>query len=228
MVDSARAAGLFKDFHLWTDRPVAGAICHPDRLRGRRGARLSLSLLQEQVQRLDYGCFVWLAPETRFVRHPGDVLRVLHGAPVHASLESDACSPRCTSSEWCGCSLTNYATLMRFCGVQSRSIFTAPAGFWMVHHDAVGVFCDLAWDFWDFCKRAGYVFPLEPLLAYATQVLCGNPYRHTLKQTRDLWVPDRAACSAGGWPSGKPWRYVDPLTGKACRVNPAIVQLARL
>ena len=225
LVDSARAVGVFKDFHVWTERLIEGAVCHAHRRRNARGSLFRLRLLQREVHKLNYDYFVWLDPDTYFVRPPGKVLRVLQGSPVHASLESDASSTRNVPSDWCGCSLTNYTTLMRFCGVRSRAIFTVDGGFWVVHHDVIGTFCELAWDFWDICKRAGYGFPLEPPLAYATHMLCGNPYAHALKKAGDLWAPDRTGCFARALPNGKEWKCVDRLTGEAFRVNPAIIHL---
>ncbi len=36
LVDSARAVGVFKDFHVWTDRLIEGAVCHAHRRRNER------------------------------------------------------------------------------------------------------------------------------------------------------------------------------------------------
>ena len=79
--------------------------------------------------------------------------------------------------------------------------------------------CDLAWSFWEFCKRAGYVFSVEPLLAYATQMLCGNPYLHTLRRDADLWATDHAGCFDGELPKGGAWRFEPPLWVHLARWN---------
>jgi len=168
-----------------------------------------------------------LDADTYFVRQPGNVLRVLNGSPVHASLESDANSTDNIRSEWEGCTLSNHVKLMRFNGVRSQAILTVNGGFWIVHHDAIDTFQTLAWNFWHFCKKAGYTFSVEPLLAYATQMLCGNPYEHTLKKTADLWAVDRSGCYAGKLPDGRDWKFVDAFTGKGHDVNPAIVHAPR-
>jgi hypothetical protein len=85
-------------------------------------------------------------------------------------------------------------------------------------------FYALAWDFWDFCKRLGYSFGFEHLLAYAAQMLCGNPYLHTLKHNRDVWALDRTGRCAGVMPPNGGWDYVDYYSGETFRVKPAIVQ----
>src|SRR5262249_3336204 len=80
------------------------------------------------------------------------------------------------------------------------------------------------WDFWSFCKKLGYSFGFEHLLAYASQMLCGNPYLHTLRHNRDVWALDRTGRYAGVMPPSDGWNYVDYYSGEAFRVNPAIVQ----
>jgi hypothetical protein len=183
-----------------------------------------LCFLKDEVGKLKYDYFVWLDPNNLFLRHPGDILRVLHGAPVHASLESNAASPEPLQPDWGICSLTNFTKLMRFKGVRSRGIFTVNGGFWIVQRDAIDNFYALAWDFWDFCKKLGYSFGFEHLLAYASQMLCGNPYLHTLKHNRDLWAFDYTRRYASELPSSGGWDYVDYFSGETFQVNPAIVQ----
>ena len=227
VVASARAVGVFKDFHVWTDRPIGGAICHEVRGFDKTLYLFKIHFLRQAVKKLKYDYFVWLDADTYFVRNPGNVLRVLHGSPVHASLESDACRPGNRRPDWWGCSLSNYATLMRFKGVRSNAIFNVNAGFWIVHHDVIDTFCDLALDFWHFCKKAGYTFTEEPPLAYASHMLCGNPYLHTLKNTADLWASDWTGSYARALPDGRDWLFTDYFSGDRYKVNPAIVHAMR-
>jgi hypothetical protein len=227
VIASARQVGVFKDFHLWTDRPVKGAICHETKSFKKDHYLFKLTFLQNEVRKLNYDYFIWLDADTWFVRNPGDPLRVLHGSPVHASLESDACNPANTRADWWDCSLKNYATLMRFKGVRSKAIFHVNAGFWIVHRDVIDTFCRLALDFWEFTKKAGCQFTEEPPLAYATHMLCGNPYLHTLRETSDLWASDWTGNYNNVLPDGKPWTFVDYFTNEPLTVNPAIVHAMR-
>ena len=227
VVDSARQVGVFKDFHVWTDAPINGATCHPAVNLDVTLSLFKLRFLREEVSRLDYDYFVWLDADSYFVRDPGDLLRLMHGSPVHSSLESDACLPGNLREDWYKCSLKNYATLMRFMGVRSRAIYNVNGGFWIVHHDVISRFCELAFEFLDLAKRAGFEFPDEPGLAYATHMLCGNPYAHTLGQTADVWASDWTGCYAGRLPDGCPWEFVDYFTLEKFQVNPAIVHAMR-
>lgn len=227
VVDSAREAGVFKDFHIWTNRPIDQATCHHVKRLKKKLYLFKLHFLRDHVSKLNYDYFVWLDADTYFVRNPGDLLRVMHGSPVHSSLESDACRTDNVREDWWDCSLKNYALLMQFKGVRSKAIYNVNAGFWIVHHDVINTFCDLALDFWHFCKKAGFEFTEEPPLAYATHMLCGNPYLHTLRNTGDLWASDWTGHYADRLPDGKPWDFFDYFNGQPITVNPAIVHAMR-
>ncbi len=227
VIASARMVGVFKDFHIWSDREVKGAITHRVHGFDKDNYLFKLNFLRDRVRKLNYDYFVWIDADSWFVRNPGDPLRVLQGSPVHASLESDATNPDNKRDEWWDCSLKNYITLMRFKGVRSHSVFNVNAGFWIVHTDVIDTFCRLAFEFWEFAKQAGYIFTEEAPLAYATHMLCGNPYIHTLRATSDLWASDWAGHFNNRFPDGKPWDFIDYFALKAFEVNPAIVHAMR-
>jgi len=73
-IRSARQCGVFKDFHVWSDQVVPGAICHEAGPVQRWGCLFKLTYLRDAVSKLDYEYFVWLDTDTWFVRNPGDVL----------------------------------------------------------------------------------------------------------------------------------------------------------
>jgi hypothetical protein len=227
MVNSARNVGVFRDFHIWTDRSIAGAVCHEMGQVEKWGCLFKLTFLRDAVRRLDYEYFVWLDSDTYFVRHPGNVLRVLGGSPIHISLESDICLPHNRRPDWWDCPNAQFAALMRSKGVRSKSVFNVNGGFFIVHRDAVETVFNLAYDFWQFSRAQGFTFNDEPLLAYAMQMLCGNPYAHTLRQTADLWASDWTGCFRDQLPDGQSWWFVDYFTGENLPVNPAIVHAMR-
>lgn len=227
MIESARRVGVFKDFHVWSEQPVRGAVHHAGKLLKKGNPLFKMHLLRAEVKKLNCDYFIWLDSESWFVRNPGDPLLLMHGSPVHSSLESDVCDPGNQRSDWGGCSLKNYATLMRFKGVRSKAIFIVNSGFWIVHREVIDRFCELALDFWDFSKQAGFVFKDDAPLAYATQMLCGNPYLHTLRETSDLWASGWAGDAHLPCPDGNPWPHLDPLSLATFDVNPAIVRTIR-
>ncbi len=93
MVASARKAGVTTEFHIWSDQEIAGAIVHPVRGFKKDHYLFKLEFLRDHVAELPHDYFVWLDADNYFVRDPGNILRVLDGAPMHASLESDLCGP---------------------------------------------------------------------------------------------------------------------------------------
>src|SRR2546429_7709539 len=85
LVHSARKAGVFKDFHIWSDHPVDEAICHSCGAFEKVGWLFKLVYLREQVAKLNYDYFVWLDADNYFVRNPGNLLSVMQGSPVHVT-----------------------------------------------------------------------------------------------------------------------------------------------
>jgi len=226
-IRSARQCGVFKDFHVWSDQVVPGAICHEAGPVERWGCLFKLTYLRDAVSKLDYEYFVWLDTDTWFVRNPGDVLRVLSGSPIHLALESDVCKPENRRRDWWDCPNTKFAELMRRRGVRSKAIFNVNGGFFVIHRDAVHTVYNLAHEFWEFCRGEGFTFNDEPLLAYAMQMLCGNPYAHTIRQDTGLWASDWTGCFADTLPDGQPWWFVDYFTEEKLPINPAIVHAMR-
>jgi len=226
-IRSAREAGVREDFHVWCDKEVRGATCHPAGEFDKAHYLFKLRFLQQAAGKLDAEYLVWIDADNYFVRDPGDLTRLLHHAPIHATLESDACSPANRRPDWWGCPLPAYASLMRKMGVKSSSIFNLNAGFWIVHREAVDAVCRLAFSFWEECQKAGYVFTEEAPLAYAAHMLCGNPHLHTLAATHEYWASDWTGCYSRRLPDGLPWAFQDYFDGTRRLVNPCIVHAMR-
>ena len=99
-VRSARAARVREDFHVWSDRAIAGAIAHDAGQFDKHLYHFKFDFLQKEVARLNYDYFVWLDADNFFVRHPGDVLSVLDGDAIHACLESNMCALDNLRPDW--------------------------------------------------------------------------------------------------------------------------------
>ena len=127
-IQSARRAGVFKDFHVWADRPIPEAISHEAGPFEKWQYLFKLTFLRDAVRKLNYDYFVWLDTDTWFVRNPGNVLRVLKGSPIHIALESDVCRKENKRSDWWRCPNETFAALMRTKGVRSRAIFNVNGG----------------------------------------------------------------------------------------------------
>jgi hypothetical protein len=151
-VRSARAVGVREDFHVWSDREVPGAVCHPAGDFDKSNYLFKLEFLRDRAARLNYDFLIFLDADAYFGRHPGNPQAALHGAPVHVLLESDCARPTNRRPDWWGCPLAVFVGLMRTRGVNQRSVFNTNAGFWIVHHDVIGRLVELALDFWGHCR----------------------------------------------------------------------------
>lgn len=137
---------------------------------------------------LGYEHAVWLEPGTEFRRHPGSVLHPLRRAPVHVPMLWDlAAAP--AGAEWGGAPCGRLLAWMREGGLANRQIWAAHAGFLIVHRDAVETFFRLAFELWHRAEHEGHRLGCEPLLAYAAQMLTGDPRWHHLSHSLDLWLP---------------------------------------
>jgi len=106
-------------------------------------------------------------------------------------------------------------------------VFNVNGGLFIAHHDVIETLFNLAYEFWTYCKENGWTFNDEPLLAYAMQMLCGNPYAHTFRETMDLWASDWTGRYHDDLPDGKAWFFSDYFTEEKILVNPAIVHAMR-
>jgi len=188
MVGSARDVGMFKDIHVWTDGGVDSATAHPLGRFDPSGGLFRLTYLRDFVNALDrYEYYVWLDPRTRFLGHPGSLLRALNGAPVHVSLTFDLAVPSAQGENWNGLPCQELARLMQSAGLTNSAVYAGSSGFYIVHRHAAKTFVDLAYEFWKLSDRKGLRLPCEPLLAFAMQMLCGDPRKHLASGLADLW-----------------------------------------
>ena len=226
-IRSARRVGVTESFHVWSDKTVDGSITHMTGPFDKRHYLFKFKFLKQIAAITDFKYYVFLDADTYFVRHPGDVLRVLYGAPVHGHLESDCTYAGNTRKDWWGCPLPTYVQLIKESGVNSNGIFNINAGFWIVHRDAIDTFVYLAMTFWNYCKSKGFQFTEEAPLAYAIHMLCGNPYQHTLLRNSDLWASDWTGNFKDRLPDGTDWDFTDYMSGDLISVNPSIVHAMR-
>ena len=225
-IASARAVGVAEEFHVYTDKQIPGAECHPSGNYAFRNYLFKFDFLKT-ASSLGFDYLVFIDADNFFVRHPGDVIASTRGAPVHVVLESDCAKVSNVRPDWWGCPLGEYVRLMRESGVRSRAVYNTNAGFWIVHCDVVDQMIELAMGFWNQCKAQGYEFTEEAPLAYAGHMLMGNPYAHVLESNANLWASDWTGVYANRIPDGRNWQFEDYMDGRRFNVNPAIVHCMR-
>lgn len=231
LVTTARNAGVTDDFHVWTDRKIKGAFTHPllsseiNNYLGKDLYRMEFKLkyLKEMLS-FGYDYYIFIDSDSIFVRRPEDPLRLLHGDPMHAFLETDFVeNPRLIRSSWWGCPINVLVKTMREMGVKSKRIYNLNAGYFIVHRDYVAEVHELTKKFWHSLNKLGYDTTEEPLLSYAMHLLCQDVENHALKEYHDYYgfyvVPE----SPFKLPDGKPFQGEEYFTGEKIMVNPAIV-----
>ena len=182
---SMENAGLFKPLHVWARAPVAGATTHNLDEYDPGGGWYRLTFLDRVAKETKASYLLWIDPVTKFEQHPGSVLSVLHGAPLHIPLTFNLADVETAPAEWNGCPCQELVRLMRAAGIRNRAIYAASANYFMVHREAIERVTELAFDFARRADAEGWRLPVEPLLAYAMQMLCGDPEQHRFSQTAD-------------------------------------------
>jgi len=222
-VASARQAGVFKEFHVFTDQPVPECICYDAMDFNPEAGLFKLLYLKAGMAKLNFDYFVWIDADTWFVRQPRNILEIMGRSPMHLPLELKL-GDTDQSMQFNGSTASEYDMLMREAGVLNE-VYFGESAFWVVHHDVIDRVYDLARNFVVKCKANGQPRTATVGLSYAMQMLCGNPERHLCLSHSDLWAPARDKQFQREKPTGKPWTYHVPFTGKGEPVNPAIVHL---
>lgn len=226
-IRAARELGVKEEFHVWTDSSVPGAFCHDAVSFPREGPHYRFHYLQHHVSALPHEHFVWLDADSWFVRRPENLLAVLNGDPVHATLESDMLSPKSRRSSWWQCPLKSFAEIMAKAGVKKQSLYNLNGGFWVVRRDAINEIYSLVCRFYDVGVSHGYRFNDEPLLCYAMHMLCQNTEPHVLRKQPTVWATDWKGVFSEDLPDGSPWILEDYFSGEPLAVNPSIVHMLR-
>jgi len=224
-VRSARAAGVFQQFHVLTDRPLEGCECYDAFECDKADGLFKLHYLKVGMSRLSFDYFIWLDADTVFVKRPIDVLGSLGKSPLHIPLEVNL-SALGADAVWKGVSIFALRDLFREQGVMNQ-VYLSGSAFWIVHHDAIDLVYDLAFKFWHQAKEAGLLADVSMALSYAAQILCGDPAGHLLRNAPALWAGKDAENYHEHVSDGSSWRWRHPLAAEPLEVRPAIVHLAR-
>lgn len=229
-IASAREAGVFKEFHVLTDRPIEGAESYDAHEVELTGQLYKLVYLKAGISKLNFDYYVWIDADTRFRRTPKNLLASLSVSPVHVPLEanlskfiqqSDPAVDVDSPSRWLyGLSIRKYVELYRDAGV-INPVHWGRARFWIVRRSAVDKVCELALHFRAFAKEREVVVDASAGLNYAMQMLCGDPSKHLASSRPDLWVD-----VFGGDCGPVAVDRICPITGHTNAVNAAIVHLS--
>jgi hypothetical protein len=222
-IQTARASGVFKEFHIISDRPLEGCECYDAYQFEKEGALFKLHYLKAGMSRLNFDYFIWIDADTVFVRNPVHLLRLLSKAPIHVPLDLNL-STLIGDVQWKGMSLLKIRELIGHEGVMNQ-VYLGQSAFWIVHHDAIDTVYGLAMAFWHTARAAGVSVDASIGLTYAMQMLCADPEAHLLKNDLDTWASDDTGYFKDALPDGNPWVQRSPFQIVETQIQPAIIHL---
>ena len=222
-VQTARAAGVFAQFHVLTDRPIAGCQCYDAYHCDKADGLFKLHYLKVGMTELNFDYFIWLDADTVFIRNPIDVLEPLGHSPIHVPLEVGL-SALTLDREYKGVSCFKLRDLLREEGI-SNCPYLSRSAFWIIHQEAIRQVYELALGFWHRAKETGLLLTVDHALGYAAQMLCANPESHRLEYASHIWISDDEGQFKDSIPDGAAWTWHHPLLSEGTQVRPAIVHL---
>ncbi len=222
-VRTARHSGVFKEFHVLSDRPLEGCECYDAFQFEKDHGLFKLHYLKVGMSRLNFDYFVWLDADTVFVRNPVDPLGALGKSPIHVPLEVKL-SALSEDAAWQGVSVFRRGDLMRQKGIVSQP-YLCRSAFWIIHHDAIDRVYDLALGFWHKAKDEDLIVDVSAALGYATQILCADPEAHLSVKHREIWASDDEGLFRNALLDGTPWMWRHPPGTAAVEIRPAIIHL---
>lgn len=222
-VRTARGAGVFKEFHVLTDRPLDGCECYDAYQCDKAQGLFKLHYLKVGMSRLNFDYFIWIDADTVFMRNPVDVLGVLGRSPIHVPLEANLSALE-EDRQWKGTSCFKLRDFFRQSGIANQ-VYLSQSAFWIVHREAIDTVYELALKFWNEAKAAGMLLDVSAALGYAMQLLCGDPEAHLLTKCTDLWASDETGEFKHQPSDNAPWTWRGPLGDQAVAIRPGIVHL---
>ena len=141
-VRTARASGVFKEFHVLCDRPLEGCECYDAMQCDKTHGLFKLHYLKVGMSRLSFDYFVWLDADTVFVRNPINLLATMSRSPIHVPLEV-ILSTLERGREWKGISCFKLRDLFCENGITNQ-VYLSQSAFWIVKRDAIDAVYELA------------------------------------------------------------------------------------
>lgn len=225
-VRTARAAGVFREFHVLTDRALAGCDCYDAMQCDKAHGLFKLHYLKVGMSRLLFDWFIWIDADTVFIRNPLDVLGPLGRSPVHVPLEVNL-SGLTEDSNWKGVSLFALRDQFVQQGVMNE-VYLSESAFWIVHRDAIDTLYEVALKFWHKAKENGLLVDVSAALGFAAQILCADPEKHLLGNAPQLWAGDYSGQLSAPGELESTWQWAHPLDqNNPVQVRPAMVHLCR-
>lgn len=162
-------------FHAWSDSRLSRVINHAAPSERDPWDIWRLRILREQALDLGSNVFLYVKPGIRITMPILESLKRLRQTPIYAPLSA------LDRSGWTRDERETFAALCSAFGVPNRRVLWCRAEFWAIKAAAVPSAFDLCGEFWHRSKDAGVEMRWERCLAYAMQMMCGDPWRYALE-----------------------------------------------
>ena len=182
-IESARKSGIYRPFHIMTDRELDDCECYDALSVDNPDGMNKLVYLKAAISRLSYDYFIWIEPSTRFHCEPKAPLLALRSAPLHA--------PLCKIWPTADSSRPKHDALNQFMidsGLPSEPYFGTSA-FWIIQHQAIELVTSTAVGFWRKAVDQGLSADVDVVMAFTMQLFCGDPRKHQWTENPELWLP---------------------------------------
>lgn len=224
-VQSARQVGIFKQFHVFTDRVVPGCECYDAQSVKETNGWFKLIYLKLGMSKMLFDYYVWIDADSLFIRPLDNILTCVRASPVHVPLLSNLSALE-TSGSTMPVPLQGYVATMRRAGV-SNPVYLASTAFWIIHRDAIERVCELADYFRTVSAQLGLASTASDAISYAMQMLCANPEAHHVKNQPEIWGSGEVDVRENSM-RGAPFLVLkDDFSGQTYQLRPSIVHLGR-
>lgn len=184
-VASARNAGVFRKFVVFSEAPIEDCECYDAAGFANAGPCFRLVYLKAGISRLPFEYVVWIDADSGFTRHPRGLIAALGKSPIHVPL-AQRCRDLPDTARIGPMPVRAYETLMHEAGVYNE-VYSSRCGFFILRRSAIETVWLLTQELTDKCKARGIAIDDGLALGYAMQMLCADPASHTLAARPDLW-----------------------------------------
>jgi hypothetical protein len=220
-VASARAAGVFKEFHVLAEQEIPGCECYDAMEVDLNDSIFKLIYLKTAISKLHFDYYIWVDADTVFTRNPDQLLATLGKGPIHVPLAgrveelTDYTSLR-------GLAPVHFQEVMRKAGLYNE-VYSSRSAFWIVKRAAVDVVFELSQHYYAVAKASSEQPHGDAALSYAMQMLCADPQSHLSSLRPDLWWSDEAGTFQS--PGYDGWNLREPLAPQSLLPSAALVHL---
>lgn len=229
LMSSIRSVGIEHDILTFSDEPIAQVMsCEMDKNIHLDQTQYWKFEYLNKIASLDYDVFVFIDSDHHFVRKPRlDFHELLSGDPWHSFLESPLNNYSTTRSDWWGVQNADMVKMWRDFGVHQKVVYNTNGGFWVCKKEFAKQAKDTVYLFREFQSKKGLNLPEEVPIGVLSHMFSMDYEKRLHENLIDIWASEWTGVLENIIPDGRPWEFVEYMTGSKFRINPSIVHAMR-